>query len=104
MKSGAGSLTAPVLVTSPVLLSPPVLVPELDDSPLDDPPLDDPPLDDPPLDDPSLDDPLADDPLVGSGVPELDDPTGPPLDPSVVSDGAPLQPSSGIAARRMRLV
>ena len=94
MKSGAGSLTAPVLVTSPVLLSPPVLVPELDDSPLDDPSLDDPPLDDP----------LADDPLVGSGVPELDDPTGPPLDPSVVSDGAPLQPSSGIAARRMRLV
>ena len=99
MKSGAGSLTSPVLVTSPVLLSPPVLVPELDDSPLDDPSLDDPPLDDPPLDDP-----LADDPVVGSGVPELDDPTGPPLDPSVVSDGAPLQPSSGIAARRMRLV
>ena len=94
MKSGAGSLTSPVLVTSPVLLSPPVLVPELDDSPLDDPSLDDPPLDDP----------LADDPVVGSGVPELDDPTGPPLDPSVVSDGAPLQPSSGIAARRMRLV
>ena len=104
MKSGAGSLTAPVLVTSPVLLSPPVLVPELNDSPLDDPPLDDPPLEDPSLEDPLLEDPLADDPVVGSGVPELDDPTGPPLDPSVVSDGAPLQPSSGIAARRMRLV
>ena len=95
-----------MLVASPVLLSPPVLVPPVLDSPLV-PPLDsalaDPPLDSA-LEDSPLDSALEDPPLVGSEAPELDDPAGPPRESSpVVSAGVPPQPSSGAAARRMRL-